>query len=409
MMRTKQLKVQTDITSGVVLLAFIAALFFAVPVSAISLNPPVVLGEEKGFVTPVGVTADGSNPATANVFVADYGANAILKVDKDKNVSALIQITKPIAVTFNSGKLYVVTESDGIKTYLASDGSLTTPAPFGAGVVKKPSDIVVGSNNRIYITDVKDSNVKVYNMGTSVWETPIGGPWTANTNGHSQFLMPSGIEIASNGFLMVADHGNVFPNFTLTTKSMKCTNLEVLNKTCQNKPIAGWKLLAPTLTLSGIPKGKVQFFDTAASNALKRMYLLHGTNSTEGKLLYAAGIASNSADLYVADSIGNKIFIFDNISVLDGTNYRTTAPLTSNESIQPGWIPVADSGSANFVNNPMTPPSGYTRFKAVATLGNAYDNTIVQLKDMVKIGTGVGSLLVVTDTFGRVFYFTEGI
>lgn len=400
---TKAGYLRRNARGAISLLVFAAVMLFAVHSYAISLSSPVVLGEDKGFVAPVGVTADGTNPATANVFVADYGASAILKIDKDKNVTSFISVQKPISIVFNSGKLYVITETDGIKTYLAADGAPSTPFGVGAGVVKKPSDIAV-SGNIIYVTDAKDNNVKVYNMGNSGWETAVGGPIIPNTNGNGQFYMPASVEI-SNGMLLVSDYANVACTFRMTTQLVRCTNLEIAVKLNGCSTTNVWKTVPLTYDYYGTPKGKTQYFDTA-TKAVKRTYQSHGTDSTKGLVMYAGGLAVNSDNVYVADSVGKKIFIFDNISILTGSNYTTTAPL-SGGNITPGWIPVADSVSSNFASNPMNPPSGYTRFKAVAGLGATYDNALVQLKDMVKIGTGNGSLLVVTDTFGRVFYFTE--
>ncbi len=62
-----------------------------------------ISGPEKGFINPIGVTTDGTN-----VYVADWGANAVFKVDPSKNVTTFVNITRPVAIAYSSNKLLLL-------------------------------------------------------------------------------------------------------------------------------------------------------------------------------------------------------------------------------------------------------------------------------------------------------------
>lgn len=128
---------------------------------AISLNLATTpLGEDKGFITPVGITSDGTD-----TFVADYGANKIYKITMSNfSVTSLIDVEKPISVAFYNSKLYVITEKLGGKIYDSATGA-DTGITFGAGVTK-PTDIVVSSSGVVYVSDVADNTIKTYNSTT---------------------------------------------------------------------------------------------------------------------------------------------------------------------------------------------------------------------------------------------------
>lgn len=379
MINKKSLKMLQKIAkSGV--LSFLIALLYLNNSYALSLNLATApLGEDKGFVTPVGITTDGTD-----TFVADYGANKVFKIlTSNFSVSQLISVEKPICIAYYNTKLYVFSETLGGRVYNASNGTFTGTT-FGAGVVK-PSDIVISPAGVIYISDLSDNKIKTFNAtdGSSISSIgdafPING--TSSSFGNGQFYLISGLAYDSlTNRLIVSDSGNTSPKMQIGSK--------------YNYKTRTW---IKSSNHAGKPKGKIQIYDTNTSSWI-RQTITHGSNSSYGQLINTYGVALDNNYIYVADGISKTIMVINNVA------NDSNAPLWSSRSAQDqqelkvNEVPVADAPNVD----PTPAPARYTTVQvSTANLG-AFAGGFILFKDMVK----VGSYLVVTDTTGRVFYFT---
>ncbi|MCX7770881.1 MAG: hypothetical protein N2202_07345, partial [Proteobacteria bacterium] len=271
-----------------------------------------ILGSEKGFISPIGIATDGTN-----VYVADYGANKIFKIDPAKNVNTFVNINRPIGVAFANNRVIVATESNGGKIFDASNANLL--ASFGSGFsgsesfknIIKPSDVAVGPDNYIYVTDMEDKYIKTYMLSTGAFVSLVGnGPFpiqnATSSFGNGQFYMPSGLTFDnSTGKLLVSDYGNFTPYFQLTLK--------------WNPFKRQYDRLT---TYSGRPKGKVQIFVNSGSGYNcnpgtigARQFVVHGLNPLSGEALTVSGIFTDNNYIFLLDSLNQKLFLFANAAI----------------------------------------------------------------------------------------------
>jgi len=369
-----------------VILCFIVFLiFFNIKfISAQTLNIYGILTSQNGIVNPIGVTTDNTY-----VYIADYGANKIFKVDSSLNVTNFADVNKPIAIAYASNKIAIATESEGGKIYDISGNLLAT---FGTGFtgseayknIIKPVDMAIGPDNYIYVTDASDKYIKTYSLSTGGFVGLVGnGPFpyydSSQSYGNGQFYIPSGIAFDSTtDKMLVADFGNYSPYFQLTLKW---------------NPFK--RQYYRVTSYVGRPKGKIQIFanpgtgyscDPGVTGA--RQYIIHGTNPANGEVLTATSIITDSNYLYLIDSLGKKLFIFANAAI--DSNVQSTS---SGSYTYPVGVPVNE--------DPVTSPAGYTIFY------NAFDfnslNALAQLRDITKFGS---NMIVVTDSTGKVYFFT---
>jgi hypothetical protein len=121
---------------------------------------------------PLGIDVD----AARNVYVTDAGNNRIQK--------------------FNSSRVWQMT--------------VGTPGPWGSGSSEYshfgsgPDDVAVDAQGRIYVADIWNNRVQVFN-GTGGYLTTIGGEWGINTG---EFRSVSGVDVDSQGNVYVSDFDN---------------------------------------------------------------------------------------------------------------------------------------------------------------------------------------------------------
>lgn len=409
---------------------------------AISLGNPVIVSDSR-FQSLGGIATDGTN-----IYVADYGANKIWRLDASRVVTPLINVSKPISVAHDGGKLYVITENGGF-TYTTA-GANTTPSSFGTGVVKA-SDIIVDSTY-IYIADISAKNVKRYNKSTGAYVDAIGGPVnTSATDAQSgKFYMPSGLALSGTK-LLVSDYNNpsnikytlaaaggtatctsgvtgdinyrvtkptklankydskiarqdsryyyynFCPNMTGTNTGTKpdnivlCSQTELINGTCPDSGgYLGYKStgVVPD-SYEGKPKGLVQIFN---GTIFDRSYVLKSFKDATNFVIANYTLTSLWADgtyIYTLDSQGMKIDIYDDIS--------NTSFAKGTNDVNYTYIPFANDNLAK------SAPAGYGRYHKAGrkTLPTSLQNSLVIYRDLVKKGTE----LVISDTAGKVIYF----
>lgn len=352
--------------------------------SAQTLTLSGTLNSSHGLINPIGVTTDGTN-----VYIADYGANKIFKIDGSLNVTTFVNVNKPIAVAYASNKIAVATENEGGKVY---DMSANLVATFGYGFtgseayknIVKPADLAIGSDNNIYVTDIYDKYIKTYAVSDGTFVSLVGNGafpilTPSSSYGNGQFYFPSGLSFdGDTNKLLVADFGNFSPYYQLTLKW---------------NPFK--RQYDRVTTYAGKPKGKIQIFVNPGTGyncnpgtTGARQFVIHGTNPANGEVLTAVSVYSDSNYIYVLDSLNQKLFIFANVAKDSNIQATSSGQYT---------YPVA-----NPVNvDPSSTPAGYTIFY------NAFDfsslNKISQLRDIIKVGT---NKLVITDTTGKVYFLT---
>lgn len=354
--------------------------------AAVSLNLYQMLGENNGFISPCGVTADASN----NVYVADYSANKVYKLTPPPtiNVTTFISIDKPLAVSFYNSKLYVVSESLGGRAYNIADGTYANIS-FGSGFgdyrdIKKAADMAIDTSGKIYVADMKDDLIKIYNasggfLNTIGGQYPITNP-TSFGNGLFYIISTLAYDSATNR-LVVGDTGNTTAYMQVGSK--------------YNYKTKQWTKSAK---LFGKPKGKVQVFNLATSTWI-RQAVGHGNRNDYGQAYDVSGLYVDTVNnhLYVVDADGKKIIVIDNFANDSKAPLWTTRSPQDQQELKANEAAVADAPE----QDPITQPSRYTIVQGVYDL-SAYFGLF---KDVIK----VGSYLIVTDRTGRVFYFNVTI
>lgn len=365
----------------------IVGLCYNVGYSAVSLNLYQILGEDKGFATPLGAAVDASN----NVYIADYTAGKIFKLTPPPtiNVTEFITLEKPVSVAYYNNKLYVVSASLGGRVYNVSDGSYANIS-FGTGYgdyrdIKKPADIVVDGAGNINVADMYDNYIKRYNSSGSFVEViggafPISQPTTSYGNGKFYIITTVAYDSSTNR-LLAGDTGNASAYVKVgSTYSYKT------------------KTWTKSAKLSGRPKGKVQVYNLANSTWI-RQALVHGGRGDYGQVYTVAGLWVDSTNnhIYVVDSQNKKVVVVDNFA------NDAKAPLWSTRSAQDqlqlnvNETAVADAPEQEPINN----PTRYSVIQGVYDLSSYFGF----FKDIVK----AGNYLIVTDKTGKVYYLSVTI
>ena len=152
---------------------------------------------------PVSVAIDTAD-TQGSVYIADSGNNRIVRVAADGTASTFAKIIGPLAVAVDTaGNVYV---ADAIQIWsVASDG---TAGSLVKGL-SSPSGMAFESDGTLVIADT-GANV-VRRLSPSAVMTVIAGTGTSGFSGDggpalaAQLSGPSGIAIAANGTLLVAD------------------------------------------------------------------------------------------------------------------------------------------------------------------------------------------------------------
>lgn len=383
---------KNKMNKGIVHIILLSFLFMLIVLnnnaySAVSLNLYQTLGEDKGFISPNGVTADASN----NVYVADYSAGKVFKLTPPPtiNVSTFKTIAQPVALAYYSNKIYIFSLSEGGKAYNVSDGSYANIS-FGRGYgdyrdVKKPADMVIDSAGNIYVADMDDNYIKKYNASGTFVEAiggkfPVNNPSSSFGNGLFYLISTLAYDSVTNR-LIAGDSGNPTPYIQIGSKYSYKTR--------------SW---TKSTTFYGRPKGKVQIYNLSSSTWIRQV-LGHGSRSNYGQVYSVSGLWVDTANnhLYAVDSENKKIVIIDNVANDIKAPLWTTRSAQDQQELKINEAAVADAP----IQDPINSPTRYTIVQGVYDLSGSF----VLLKDAIK----VGNYLVVTDKFGKVYYFTVSI
>lgn len=191
--------------------------------------------------TPCGVAVDSAG----NIYIADSGANLILRVDAntgmisriagtgtagyrgDNDSATLADLNSPTALAVDAaGNIYVadygnnairkVSASSGVITTLAGDGTAGFAGdgePAGVALLSLPEYVAVDSLGNIYFDDYQNSVIRKISASTGVIST-IAGTGIAGYSGDGgpatseELSMPFGVAIDDTGYLYIADTAN---------------------------------------------------------------------------------------------------------------------------------------------------------------------------------------------------------
>ena len=164
--------------------------------------------DKEQFYSPYDVSAN----STLDIFIADYNNHRIQRYDKDLNyISSFysninqdesLQFGYPKSITTSiHGEIFIL---DGENNRILKINSFGEPALSfgdfgeGKGSLQKPEQIVIGQNDKIYVSDSEANKIIVYDyFGNYLFE--IG----------TDFLnKPHGIFINFNNLLFVTDSAN---------------------------------------------------------------------------------------------------------------------------------------------------------------------------------------------------------
>jgi sugar lactone lactonase YvrE len=269
------------------------------------------------FLSPMGIATDDKNVYildSANRYLAIYSQNeepvkyVSLTEYTGKNMPVGIAVDKQgkiyISVIGNANKIAVLDASGKFIGFFPdksnqSGGQAKKIEQTGSGnVLGRPVGLFADSD-KLYVTDVVDQNIKVFDLATGKLSLKFGQPGSGN----GQFLYPNGITTDKSGDVFVSDSNN--------------TRIQVFNsKGSFLYRFAGTKKdhLALPRGLAFDDKNRLHVVDT-----LKHKVFVF---SKQGKLMFSYG---NSGDRATTFSYPNAIAFgadFKKIYIADKQNNR---------------------------------------------------------------------------------------
>ncbi|CAM2968117.1 Por secretion system C-terminal sorting domain-containing protein [Flavobacterium succinicans] len=173
--------------------------------------------------TPYGVAVDASE----NVYVADRNNNRILKITPTREVTILAggsvgtsdgtgtsaQFNYPNGLAIDgAGNVFVADTSNGRIRKITPEGVVTTLAGDDTGTAahfKSPNGVAVDNAGNVYVADTGNNRIQKISANGVVTTLAGGSQGFADGTGTAaRFSNPSGVAIASDGTIFVADTGN---------------------------------------------------------------------------------------------------------------------------------------------------------------------------------------------------------
>ena len=161
------------------------------------------VGREGNYVLPASAVADGDG----NIYVADSGANKVVKYDAGGNyrTSYILEKGRPVAVAVNDklGRLYVVDRAMHRIVVFGLDGTmLFTFGGLGVadGKFNIPLDITVDRTGRVYVLDNGNFRVQAFSPDGEFLRR-----FGSVGDGPGMFANPKGVAVDSEGHVYVTD------------------------------------------------------------------------------------------------------------------------------------------------------------------------------------------------------------
>lgn len=282
-----------------------------------------------GFITPTGV----ATIASGDVFVADYGNNAVEQLGAVGGyVNSIFHtgFNEPTGVAVDgAGNVFVAdTGSNSVKEILVASGS----APYRtlSGTFNAPSAVAVDGAANVFVADSGNNAVKEI--------LAVGGYATMTSLGNG-FNSPKGIALDGAGNIFVGDTGN--HAVKEITKASGYTQVEQLGAAF-NTPMG----------VAVDPSGNVFVADSSNNTAIeilvasgytKTVTLGSGFNAPTGTTVDSSG------NVFVADSLNNHVVKLD-LADAPSLSFAST-PVGATSTDSPKTVTLANSG-----NVPMTFP-----------------------------------------------------
>jgi uncharacterized protein (TIGR03437 family) len=255
---------------------------------------------------PVSVTVDRQE----SVYIADSGNNRIVRVAADGTASTFANIIGPLVVAVDTAGNVYVADASQIWS-VASDG---TAGSLVKGLTS-PSGMAIESDGTLMIADT-GANV-IRRLSPSAVMSTIAGTGTSGFSGDggpalsAQLSAPSGIAIAANGTLLVADSGNNrIRSLTPAAAAAETATVSVVNAaSLAAGPIAPGEIITvfgtgfdPANTQLLLDGGPVTLFYTSATqiNALAPGSLTPGLSTTISIVVDGVTVAASSVPVVAA-------------------------------------------------------------------------------------------------------------
>ena len=100
-----------------------------------------------------------------------------------------------------------IQEFDAIGRFVHKWGEVDIDGNPVFGEFDHPSGVAVGGNNHVYVADTNFHRVQEFDLDSATFPIPVG-VWGSLGAGDAQFNGPSGLAMAQNGAVYVADTGN---------------------------------------------------------------------------------------------------------------------------------------------------------------------------------------------------------
>jgi autotransporter-associated beta strand protein len=244
---------------------------------------PVTTLVASGLIYPAGVAVD----STGNVYIADYGNNAVKKWTVANNtVTTLIAsgLSYPMGVAVDgAGNAFIAdTYNNAIKQWTAASNTVTTLVSAG---LSSPWGLAVDNAGNVYIADSGNNAIK---------------KWTAANHSVTTLVavglsLPKGVAVDGAGNVYIADYGNN----AIKEWSAANNTVTTVTATGLNRPRG--------VALDGA--GNVYIADTA-NNVIKKWTMANNAVTTivASGLNQVMGVAVDGVgNVYIADSYHNAI------------------------------------------------------------------------------------------------------
>jgi sugar lactone lactonase YvrE len=312
--------------------------------------------DENGNALPAGVKRLVSNGVVGNTLrqiqvqvtsgggISTFAGNGTQGYQGDGGAATSARLNDPEGVTVSpSGDVYIAdTDNNVIRKVVVATGVITTVAgngspgatgdggPATSARLKAPEDIVVDAANNIYIADTGNHEIRKVSGATGIITTIVGNgsPGSTGDGGLAsagRLNSPRGLQVAANGDLYIGDRSN--------NKVRKVTASTGIITTYAGTGAAGYSgdggsaLLAKMDRPQGLhlaTNGDLYIAD-ANNSAIRKVTALTGIITTfagtgvagfsgDGGPATSARLnapeachLSSSGDLYIADTVNNRI------------------------------------------------------------------------------------------------------
>ena len=269
-----------------------------------------LVSAEAGLNDPTDVSVDGAG----NVYIADYGNNAIEEwAVANNSFTTLLSagLSSPAGVAVDAvGNVYIAdTYDNAIKEWTAADDTLTTLVASGMGM-NLPGGVALDAVGNVYIADTGNSAIEEWTAANNAFSTLVALGMGLN--------QPGGVAVDAAGNVYIADTGNnAIEEWTAAN-----SNLTTLVSAGLSSP-------------SGVAVdggGNVYIAD-AGNSAIKEWAVASNTLTTlvSAGLSFPTGVAvDGTGNLYIADA-GNGIIEELPRAFVDPTPRSETAGAGSDE------------------------------------------------------------------------------